>query len=142
MVATTMPPRRKAAASARTGARSRAIADGAWRCCSSMRMDGPLRCRGARHEQADRLAGEIARRLREAQFAGMDDGDTVGHLEQFVEVLADDEDGAAAAGEIDQRLADERGGARIHAPGGLVDDEHARLAQDLAADDEFLQIAA
>ena len=30
----------------------------------------------------------------------------------------------------------------IDAPGRLADDQHGRLAQDLAADDEFLQVAA
>ena len=30
----------------------------------------------------------------------------------------------------------------VDAPGRLVDDQHAGLAQDLAADDEFLEIAA
>ncbi len=34
------------------------------------------------------------------------------------------------------------GGSGIDAPGGLGDDQQARLLQDLAADDEFLQIAA
>ena len=35
-----------------------------------------------------------------------------------------------------------RGGAGIHAPGRLVDDDQLRLADDLAADHEFLQVAA
>ena len=34
------------------------------------------------------------------------------------------------------------GGAGIDAPGRLADDQHAGLAQDFAADDEFLQVAA
>ena len=49
---------------------------------------------------------------------------------------------APRRGEIDQRLANDRGGAGIDAPGRLADDENAGLAQDFAADDEFLQIAA
>ena len=45
-------------------------------------------------------------------------------------------------GEIDQRLPDGRRRAGIDAPGRLADDQHAGLAQDFAADDEFLQVAA
>ena len=41
-----------------------------------------------------------------------------------------------------QRLADDGGGAGIDAPGRLADHQHAGLAQDFAADDEFLQVAA
>jgi hypothetical protein len=39
-------------------------------------------------------------------------------------------------------LPDRGGGAGIDAPGRLGDDEHGRLLSDLAADDEFLQVAA
>ena len=49
---------------------------------------------------------------------------------------------APLAGEIDQRLVDRRRGAGIDAPGRLRDHQHAGLAQDLAADDELLQVAA
>ena len=49
---------------------------------------------------------------------------------------------AGAGGKIDQRLANGRRGTGVHAPGRLVDNEHAGLAQDFAADHEFLQIAA
>ena len=58
------------------------------------------------------------------------DGDAVGDLGQFVEVLTDDQHGAATGGEVDQRLADGGGGARVDAPGRLADDQHAGLAQD------------
>ena len=44
--------------------------------------------------------------------------------------------------QIDQRLADLRGGADIDAPRRLRGDQHLRLLADLAADDELLQVAA
>ena len=49
---------------------------------------------------------------------------------------------APLAGEVEDRLADRGGGRGIDAPGRLVDDEDLRALQDLAADDEFLQVAA
>ena len=61
---------------------------------------------------------------------------------EFVEVLADHQHRGAALGEIDQRLADGRRRAGIDAPGRLADHQNRRLAQNFAADDEFLQIAA
>ena len=66
----------------------------------------------------------------------------VGNLEHLVEVLADHQHRRAAARQFDQRLADAGGSAGVDAPGRLVDDQHAGLAVELAADDEFLQIAA
>ena len=61
---------------------------------------------------------------------------------ELVEVLADDDHGRSARGKVDQRLADDGRRAGIHAPGRLVDDQYLGLAQHLAPDDEFLQIAA
>ena len=72
--------------------------------------------------------------LERAQMPLVDHRHPVGHLEQLVEVLADDHDGAALPGEIDERLPDEPGRAGIDAPGRLVDDDQLRLADDLAAD--------
>ena len=69
-------------------------------------------------------------------------GDAVGDFGEFVEVLARHQHGGAAGGEIEQGLPDHGGGARIDAPGRLAHDQHGRVAQDFAADDEFLQIAA
>jgi hypothetical protein len=68
--------------------------------------------------------------------------DAVRDLEGFIEILRDHEHRRAARGDVDQGLADQRGGARIDAPGRLVDDEQLRLAFDLAPDDVFLQVAA
>ena len=49
---------------------------------------------------------------------------------------------APPLGQIDQGLPDRCRRRRIHAPGGLIDHEDARGLQHLAADDEFLQVAA
>src|SRR5436305_1520771 len=75
-------------------------------------------------------------------LSARNDGDAVGDLEDLVEILADHQDCRSAAGKIDQRLADSRRGTGIDAPGRLVDDQNRRRAVKLAADDEFLQIAA
>ena len=48
--------------------------------------------------------------------------DAIGNLGQFVEILADDQHRGAAAGEIDQRLANDRRRTGIDAPGRLTDD--------------------
>ena len=49
---------------------------------------------------------------------------------------------AAAAGKVDDRLADGRRGARVDAPGRLADDQRLGALQNLAAHDELLQVAA
>ena len=49
---------------------------------------------------------------------------------------------APRGGEIEQGLPDHGGRTRIDAPGRLAHDQHGRVAQDFAADDELLQIAA
>ena len=72
----------------------------------------------------------------------MNDRDAVGDLEQFVEVLTDDDSRRTARRQIDDRLTDRGGSGCIDAPRRLVDDQHLRLANDLAAHDELLQIAA
>ena len=86
------------------------------------------------------MASAVAQRRR--QLAVEHHGDAVGDLDQFVEILAGHEHGGAGSGEVEQRLADHGGGARVDAPGRLADHQHGRVAQDFAADDEFLQIAA
>ena len=68
--------------------------------------------------------------------------DPVGDLGEFIEILARHEHGGAGGGEIEQRLADHGGGARVDAPGRLADHEDGGVAEDFAADDEFLQVAA
>ena len=61
---------------------------------------------------------------------------------ELVEVLAGHQHRGAACGEVEQGLPDHGGGAGIHAPGRLADDEDRGVTKDLAPDDEFLQIAA
>lgn len=69
-------------------------------------------------------------------------GDAVGDLRELVEVLAGHQHGGACGCQIKQRLADHGGSARIDAPGRLAHHQHRRVAQDLASDDELLQITA
>src|ERR1700760_1829674 len=68
--------------------------------------------------------------------------DAVGDFGQLVEVLARYQHRGSAGGKIEQRLPDHGGRTGIDAPGRLAHHQHGRIAQDLAADHEFLQIAA
>jgi hypothetical protein len=71
-----------------------------------------------------------------------DHDEPVADLEQLVELLADHQQRAARVAQLEQLAADLRGGADVHAPGGLRDDQQLRVGIDLAADDELLQVAA
>ena len=77
----------------------------------------------AGHEEADFLARQIARGKAWRKLAARDDGDAVCHFENFIEVLADDENGSTLARQINQRLPDKGGGTSIHTPCRLIDDE-------------------
>src|SRR3712207_135343 len=124
----TKPAIRKAVMKAATGASARMTGDTVGRGVSSNRMNASLDLGDAEHFEADRLPGPFADRFQRAQLALMDDGHPVRHLEQLVEILTDDHNGTARAGEIDERLADEPRRARIDAPGRLVDHDELRLA--------------
>ena len=97
--------------------------------------------RPAQH-QPDLLEAQALGRARCRQPALVQGAEAVGQFQQFVQVLRDDDYPGLVAGQVQKRLPDLRGRAGIDAPGRLVDDQHARLAQDLAADDEFLQVPA
>src|SRR6478672_5778885 len=114
-------------------ARATAPAAGSARCASML---------PAAHEQADFLAGDLMRIVRRTQPALGNHRDAVRNLENLVEVLADHQHRRASARKIDERLANGRGRSGVDAPGGLTHDQHARLAVELASDDEFLQVAA
>src|SRR3982750_915046 len=60
----------------------------------------------AAHQQAELLAARILSRHRLRQMAVEHDGDAVGDLSEFVEVLAGDQDRGTGGGEIEQGLAD------------------------------------
>src|SRR3954453_22573843 len=136
----TPPAMRKATRKAATGATTRAMRDTSARGASSSRMRALAG--DAHHLEPNLVARPRCSRPRRAELAAADHRDAVGDLEQLVEVLADDEDARALDGEIDQRLADEPSRAGIDPPGRLIDDEDGGAADDLAADDEFLQVAA
>src|SRR5580704_3709052 len=97
---------------------------------------------GAAHQQSEFLTRDFCSYERHRQAAVEHDGDTVRDFVQFVEILADDQHRGAAGGKIDQGLTDDRCRAGVNAPGRLADDENTWLAQNLAADDELLQVAA
>src|SRR5579872_4284439 len=137
----------KVSAMASSGDATAMAAERSGRFSSTNCIFRPLRRRlhagpGPAHEQPEPLAGRFGRFQGRRERAMEHHGDAVGDLLQFVQVLADDQNRAAAPGEIDQRLADDRSGAGIDAPGRLTDHQNAGIAQDFAADHEFLQIAA
>src|SRR5690349_10654818 len=96
----------------------------------------------AGHEQADALAAEGANGPCRREPAAREHGGTIGNFEDLVEILTDDQDCRAASGKVDELLPDARGGGGIDAGGRLIDDQDGRPSVELAADDEFLQIAA
>src|SRR5438445_8943777 len=96
----------------------------------------------AAHQEADLLRSDLMDRPRIGERALIDDGDAVAEREDLVEILRYDQNRRASLGKVDERLIDRRAGARVDTPGRLADDKHARRLEDLAADDEFLQIAA
>src|SRR3984893_8363540 len=96
----------------------------------------------AAHQQAKLLPAGLRGLERLRKMAMKHHRDPVGDFGELVEVLTGDEHGCARGGEIEQRLTDNGGRACVDAPGRLADDEHGRISEDLAADDELLQIAA
>ena len=96
----------------------------------------------AAHQEADLLERGVGGRERAGQHADVDHRQAVGERQQLVQVLRDHQHRGAGAGEVEQRLMDRGGGAGVDPPGRLRDHQHARVLQDLAADDELLQIAA
>src|SRR5829696_2594650 len=118
----TSPATRKAITKAATGATARRVGEMLARGTSSSRMADALPLPGPEHFEPNTGAGPLRGPSRGAEPAVMDYGDPVGHLEQFVEILADDENRAAGPRKVDQRLPDQAGRAGVDAPGRLIDD--------------------
>src|SRR4051812_16608988 len=115
---------------------SRAIdRDGSARFSRTSCIAAPFRSSavGVGHQEADALAAEGVNGPDRRQHAAREHGGAIGNLENFVEILADHQDGRAAPGEIEELLPDPRGGGGIDPGGGLVDHQHGRLAVELAA---------
>src|SRR5664280_2895166 len=96
----------------------------------------------AAHPLADHLGRGVARLHARRDPALGDDDKPVADLEQLVELLADDEHGAAVVAQRQQLAPDLRRGPDVDAPGRLRADQQLRVGIDLAADDELLQVAA
>src|SRR5580693_6738687 len=69
------------------------------------------------HQQTEFFARGQGRWKRLRQAAVEHYGDPVGNLDEFIEVLTGHQNGGTIGGEIKQGLADDGGGAGIHAPG-------------------------
>src|SRR5215204_367889 len=91
----TSPATKKAITKAATGATARRVGEMLARGTSSSRMADALPLPGPEHFEPDTGAGPLRGPSRGAEPAVMDHGDPVGHLEQFVEILADAENRAA-----------------------------------------------
>ena len=61
--------------------------------------------------------------------AAVEDHDPVGDLLHLVELVAGHEHGAALVGEVAQEAAQPADAVRVQAVGRLVQDEHARVAE-------------
>ena len=96
----------------------------------------------AAHQQADLLDGDLADRPRRRQPPAGDDGDAIADGKISSRSCEMTTTAAPLAARSSKAWWIGRGRAGIHAPGRLRDDQHAGLLQDLAPDDELLQIAA
>ena len=74
--------------------------------------------------------------------AGVQDNDVIGELERELDVLLDEHDRLALALQPRDRAADLGDDERREAFGGLVHQQHARVAHQRAADREHLLLAA
>src|SRR5215831_7361792 len=100
-----------------SGDTSAIVLDRSARFSSTSCMRRPLVETTAAHQQAELFAARLGARKRWREAAVEHHGDAAGDLDEFVEILAGNENGGAAACEVEQRLADDCGGARIDAPG-------------------------
>src|SRR5690606_25072246 len=83
-----------------------------------------VRRKAASHHPSYLLCAECLRRALRRQAAAGKDRKGIGNLDEFIEILRDDEDGGATAGKFTQGATDGSGGPRINTPGRLVDDEN------------------
>src|ERR1700746_2285512 len=98
-----------------SGETSAIVFDRSARFSSTSRIGRFLFRQGASaHQEAEILSARIRGRERLRQAAVEHDGNPVGDLDQFIKVLARDENSGATGREVDQCLADDRGGAGIH----------------------------
>jgi hypothetical protein len=94
------------------------------------------------HQQAEFLTAGRGGGQRIRQVTVEHYRDTVGDFSEFVEVLACNQHRRALGCEIQKRLPDHRSRAGVDAPSRLAHYQEYGVAKDLAADNEFLQIAA
>ena len=79
------------------------------------------------HDPADRLA--VGRRLElRGNPAARHDTDTIGEIEHFVEVIADQHDGRSAVAGFEQPLVHRRAGAHVETAAWAVRDDDFRIA--------------
>src|SRR6202045_433571 len=94
------------------------------------------------HQQAELLAARFRGRKRRREAAVEHHCDPVADLGEFIEVLARHQHGGAGGGEIEQRLPDHGGRARVDTPGRLADHENGGGGRNFAAADELFSNSA
>src|SRR5699024_3890343 len=87
----------------------------------------------SRHIATGELAGNLAL---------VEDDNAVAQVQDFIEVVGEQEDGLAIVPFGHKRLVDELDRANIEAAGRLDGEEHIRVALELAGDDQLLLVAA
>jgi len=96
----------------------------------------------ARHGEADLVDRRILARKLSHELALEDDKDAVGHLEDFIEVGADEQDADAAGSRLDHAVVDKARRADVQSARGMHGDEQVGLRLELARGDDLLLVAA
>src|SRR4051794_18514285 len=96
----------------------------------------------SRHGGEHRLGVEGALVELTALGAAVEGDDAVGDSQELLELVGDQDDGHAPAGERADDLVDLRFGTHVHALGGVVEDEDVGLRGQPLAEDNLLLVAA
>ena len=97
---------------------------------------------GAEHQPADRVAVGGARVDDADHLAVVQHGDPVGHVEQLVEVLGDQQHAGAAGAAFEQQLLGSSGGGDVEAAARVGGDDQPGVAGEGAHEHDPLDVAA
>src|SRR5579872_5898949 len=68
--------------------------------------------------------------------------DTIGETENFIEVVADQQDGGAAGARLEKSLMDRRASAHVQAAAGAMRHDDLRISSEFARENQLLRVAA
>src|SRR5699024_1623657 len=94
----------------------------------------------AGHGQTDLLNWRVLAGVLAHDLSLEHDQDAVGHLQDLVEVRADEQHGAAGVPGLDHGVVDVPGGADVQPPGGVDGDEQVRPGLQLPGQDDLLLV--